>query len=579
MNKVEEYTDIDIMKDERILVEGNPFLLVEQEFLTIKQKKPGQKEGALVKLKLNSVQIVVLGIIKKLVKEGKPIRLLILKARQMGISTLIEALIFSLTSQTKGINAMVIADDIKGSNYIFEMQKLFHEMLDGHLKPLIRHSNEKKLEFDGIHSQVLIDTGENKNAGKKYTLNLVHLTEVALFPDLNEIMSGLSQSVPREPMTMIILESTAKGVGNNFYERWCEAVKLHSKGESDWIPIFIPWFELPEYSMSLQASGGMYPIEGIKGDKTKFLSSEKELKERHKLIDEQINWRRWCIINNCNGDINNFYENYPSSWQEAFVMSGDSYFDRDALLEQERRAEKLKGWPRIGTIVKLDGKWMFRECSDGRFNFYEDIEKNGQYCIGADAAEGLPHGDGSAFVVLNKRTNKTACTYNCQCDTDEFSEDLIKAGNYFNQAMIAPENKGYGSAVCKKIYSNYGNVFRRVRDNTGSLDVSDELGWNTNVKTRPQMLMQLKEEIREGSTEILCDELLEQMRTFINDPDKKKPMAEKGKKDDLVVARAIAGMVRTYYPSINRREIDDMRDRYQTNKPLKSNQGYGFRTQ
>ena len=560
---LETYTDKELFQDEAILVRDNPLSLVEHDFLMIKTK-----EGDLVKLRLNPVQKVVFAVFLSLYGKS-PVRLLVLKARQPGISTLIQAIIYALTSLRKGINSLVIADDIKGSNYLFEMQKLFYETLDNpFLKPKIKHSNEKKLEFSGIHSQVLIDTAENPNAGRKFTLQYVHLSEAAFFPKLDTIMLGLLQSVPNSPNTMIVLESTANGVGNDFYNRWCDAVE----GNSDWKAIFIPWFELPSYSMPLV--NGLYPIEGLKGDKAKFIKGEKILKEKYKLSAEQMNWRRWCIINNCGGKPNLFCQEYPTTWQEAFIMSGNLYFDGDALLLEEEKSTraKEKQFPRIGDIVRLDNRYIFRECEEGKFRIYEFPQKETQYAIGGDSAEGLPHGDDSAMIVLNKKTNNVVCAYNCQADSDDFSLDLIKAGHFYNMAMIAVENKGYGTSVCKKIYAHYGNIFRKIRDKTGQIDVTDELGWNTNSVTRPQMLGQLREEILDNATDLLDKELLSQCRTFINNPKKKRPEAEVGKKDDMVFARAIAGMVRHYYPNIIRRPMNNS-----LAGSIAPNQGYGFR--
>jgi len=498
----------------------------------------------------------------------------------MGLSTITEALLFCNTSQKEGINSLVIADDIKGSNYIFEMEKLFYDQLDGHLKPGIKHSNEKKLEFDGIHSQVLIDTAENKDVGRKMTLQYVHISEAAFFSDLGKIMLGLNQSVPAKEGTMIVLESTANGVGGAFYDMW-ESAK---KGESEWRCIFIGWHELPEYSMPV-GENGMYPIDSVKQDKRVFLDEENKLRQRFKLRDSQLNWRRWCIVNNCQGDVRLFHQEYPSDDVEAFLLTGSCFFDKDGLLKQE---EKKRLWlsgtkdylprhVRIGNIVKVDNRYIFREGVDGRYRLYEFPDEDSTYVVAADAAEGLPHGDDSAMVVLNKRTNRVALVMNCKADSDELADDCVKAGHYFNMAMVAPENKGYGSEVCKKVYKVYGNVYRRIKDKTGSNDVTDELGWNTNVSTRPQMLEQIKEEVRENAVDILDDEILGQMKTFINDPKKKKPLAESGKKDDLVIALAISSIVRAQYPHVSRKRIDSARRHAMGKRKMKPNQGIMFK--
>src|SRR3990167_2239755 len=182
----DKFTDKELLEPEKLAVETDPLFLVEGGFLTIKTKS-----GELVRLKLNTIQRMVLDKIKSIMKRGKAVRLWILKARQTGISTLIEAVVYAFTSQKEAVNSLVVADDIDGANYIFGMQKLFQEALDPHLKPVPKHSNEKKMEFEGLHSQILIDTSENVNAGRKYTFRSVHLSEVAYFKDLSGLMLGL----------------------------------------------------------------------------------------------------------------------------------------------------------------------------------------------------------------------------------------------------------------------------------------------------------------------------------------------------------------------------------------------------
>ena len=529
-------TEVELKDAEKTLVQSNPINLVEGSFLTIKTKA-----GELVKLKLNTVQKKVLAKIKELLAKGKPIRLWILKARQTGISTLIEALVYAFTSQNEATNSLVIADDIDGSNYIFGMQKLFQETLDAHLKPNPKHSNEKKLEFDGIHSQILIDTSDNLNAGRKFTFRFVHLSEVAFFRDLGTLMLGLNQSVPNLPGTMIIGETTANGIGNQFYDEWIEC----SIGKSDWETLFIPWFEVEEYKLPLQ--GGFYPIEAIEfttpTEKEKFLIDEKILRQRYSLADEQVNWRRWCIVNNCNRKVLAFNQEYPDSPETAFIATGDLFFDKESL-----KAQEIKKPIAVGNIVREDGKYRFRADQTGLFNFYEFPTFNEQYCIGADPAEGLEHGDKSSAIVLDKQTNKTVCSYNHTVPPDRFAEDLVKLGNFYNECIIACESKGYGFSVNQDLYRKYGKVYRKKKTSKGFTEPTLELGWNTNSASRPQMLSQLYEEILDGATDLRDRELIQQCWTFINNVKRGQPEAEKGKCDDLVIARSIAGQVRIEQP-------------------------------
>ncbi len=421
------------------------------------------------------------------------------------------------------------------------MQKLYHERLEDHLKPNIKHSNEKKLEFEKIHSQILIDTADNTKVGRSYTLRLIHLSEVSRFKALRTLLLGLNQSVPRLPGTMIIGETTANGLGNEFYTEWIECVN----GRSDWSWIFIPWFQIKEYTLPLD--NGLYPIEAIEfptpTERDKFLIEEEKLQVKYNLSAQQINWRRWCIVNNCNRRVLEFDQEYPDSWETAFIATGNLFFDKVALKEQE-----IKKPLAIGNIVKEGMRYVFRQDPTGSFKIYEIPNRMEQYAIGADPAEGMEHGDKSAACVLNKRTNKTACVYNHNTAPDRFAEDLIKMGNYYNQAIVACENKGYGTSVNKDLYKGYGRVYRKIKQKKGFKEPTLELGFNTNLVTRPQMLSQLGEEIFNGSTDLLDKDLIQQCWTFINNTKKKRPEAEQGKCDDVVFARAIAGQVRLEQP-------------------------------
>lgn len=526
-----------IKVEESKAIGANPFGLVEHGFLTIKTKSRG-----LQKLYPNPAQKKFLAKVKELFFAGKPVRMIVLKARQAGFSTAIEAVIYAFVSRMRGVNAMVVADDLEGANYIFEMQKLFQECLDKHLKPRTKASNEKKLGFAGLNSQILIDTADNANVGRKFTIQFAHLSEVSRYPkSLEDMLSGLGHAVPHAMGTMMFLESTANGY-NEFYDLWVKAIN----GKTDWIPFFSAWFENPENSLPLEGNQ-LYPIENVRFvtpmEKDNFLVGEKELKLKYTLTDEQINWRRWDLVNNCSGDINKFNEDNPACWEDAFVATGNLFFNREAL-----KLQLIKNPLAVGNILKEDGRYIFREDPAGLFRFYEFPKRGEQYVVAGDSAEGLEHGDKSAGIAINKRTNKTACVYNHNIPPERFEEDLIKMGNFYNEAVIACENKGYGYAVNQGLYKHYGKVYRRVNSKKGPKEPTMELGFNTNSITRPQMLAQLAEEIAEGSAELLDIDLIGQCWTFINNAKRGQPEAEKGKSDDLVMARAIASQVRMEQP-------------------------------
>lgn len=289
---------------EKTLVQSDPFRLIENEYLKIKTKT-----GELIALKLNKAQLRLHNKIKELWKQKKIIRILILKARQLGISTYIEALIYAITSQKPNTNSVIIADDKDGSSYIFEMSKLYQETCPSFLKPDTKKSNEIKLEFQNTHSQILIDTAQNKEAGRKYTFRAVHLSEYAFFPKNNAdlIMLGLSHSVPSMERTIIIKETTANGF-NFFRDEWNEACD----GMNDYIPIFIPWYWGEDYKMPVP--DGFEVGDPSLGEITQNEPDlyNRMMEEGISDIEQRLQWRRWDIRNNCKGDVSKFNQENPS---------------------------------------------------------------------------------------------------------------------------------------------------------------------------------------------------------------------------------------------------------------------------
>jgi len=216
-----------------------------ETFLRIKTKG-----SSIVPFKLNPAQQKVYEVYVELRALGKPIRIIVLKARQEGISTFFEAVLFFLTTTMFNIKATIVGHESKASSNLFEMCKRFYDYLPDPMKPSVKYNSEKKLTFDKLKSEIIVETAEGRGGlGRSGTINLLHLTEVAFWVDAKASMNAVLQSVPDEPNTMVVIESTANGVGGVFHDYWKDAVK----GKSDYIPIFLAWFDLPEYSLEFDS--------------------------------------------------------------------------------------------------------------------------------------------------------------------------------------------------------------------------------------------------------------------------------------------------------------------------------------
>lgn len=520
----------------RLRVQKDPFRLIEDGYLKI-----SGADGVARPFILNKAQRKLHGILRKLWDENKVIRIIILKARKLGISTYVSAVEYALASQMHNQNNLVIAHDLDGSNNIFEMSKFFQDTCPEYLRPETKKSNEKKLEFEGINSRILIDTAQNKEAGRSFTFRAVHLSEKAFFPkrSADEIMLGLSHSVPPLPKTIIIQETTANGFGH-FKDEWDKAVR----GETDYVPIFIPWYWHEDYRMPVP--DGFDLGDAALGDVTKdeVALHQQMSDEGIDNIHERLVWRRWDIRNNCKGDPETFNQENPSTPEEAFIASGKCFFDKRVLAKQLR----LAGVPLFrANIVKENFKFVLRKCDDGDFAFYEDPMAHGQYCIGGDACSGSGT-DFAPLVARNKATNAIVCIYHAKCDPDELAFRAMLLGNLLNQAVVAIENDKFGFAANQKLRTIYGNVYIQRTFNKIENKPVEKIGWDTNAVTRPMMLGQMQEEIREGSLQLKDQRLIRECLTFIQNPETRKAEAEAGENDDLVMACAISGILRREDP-------------------------------
>lgn len=529
-----------VNKDDRLekdRAREDPFYLLESGKLWIKTK-----DASLIPLVLNDDQKLILKTIKNIQAQGKPVRIWILKARQKGCSTLCEGIIYSHTSQRENMSALIVSDDIEGSNYLFEMSKLYQEKLEEnepHLAPELKRSNEKKLEFAKIHSLIRIDSAmsarmiidgkKTSRVGRKLTLQLIHLSEVAYFPALKSLLIGLLQSVPKLPNTIIIGETTANGLGGDFYEEWQRA----KRGESDWYPLFIPWFTSVEYSMPLEP-----------GEVLELDEEEKRLKEKYSITDEQLKWRRNTIRNECQGDVEIFKQEYPADDQEAFLSSGRPAFNVQVLREYLDKASEPIA---IGNLHLKERKIEFEENHKGVLKVWEMPEPGKQYVIGADVAEGLIRRDYSTAIVLDRSSMCQVAEWHGHIDPDLFGVELYKIGRFYNMAFLGVEFNNHGLTTLTTLINGhslyktepYRNLyFKEVLDEQ-SQRKTKKFGWKTDLKSKPLMIDDLGKAIRERLIGLVSKDLIDECLTYVVLEDGKTG-GQGGCFDDRVIACAIA---------------------------------------
>lgn len=237
-------------------------------------------------------------------KHNGKVRVVVLKARQQGISTYTEARFFWKTFLNCSTRCFIMAHESDSTSSIFKMVKRFYDDLQTLPKPPLTASNFKELIVASTGSSYRVATAGNTSAGRSQTNQLLHCSEVGFFEKADEIMAGLFQTVPDNNQSEILLESTANGVGGFFYDKFMAGLG----GDGDWESIFIPWFMSTEYQRTP-------PVD------FRMTDEELELKGIYGLTPEQIYWRRCKITNDFKGREHIFKQEYPSSFQEAFVST------------------------------------------------------------------------------------------------------------------------------------------------------------------------------------------------------------------------------------------------------------------
>jgi len=275
------------------------------------------KVGSLAPFTLNPAQLELHRLIEEQKAKTGRVRAIVLKARQLGVSTYVAARFYHKTVNAPGLRTIILGHKVDASRNLFQIVKRFHDHLPDDMRPSIGVSNAEELVFDKIDSGYLVTVATTEGAGRSATAQMLHGSETAFWPDLPTQLASVMQTVPDMDGTEVIIETTANGF-NDLFKLWRKA----EAGESELMPIFLPWSVAPEYRARVPED--FEPT----GD-------EKRLMELHKLDLEQIAWRRNKISQL--GSEEYFQQEYPLTSSEAFISSDfDSFIPADLVLRARK---------------------------------------------------------------------------------------------------------------------------------------------------------------------------------------------------------------------------------------------------
>jgi hypothetical protein len=288
----------------------------------------------------------------------------VLKARQVGITTYIAARFFVQTITRKGTLSMQVTQDRESAEDIFRIVRRFWEKLPDEVRSgtlRTSHRNARQLVFPSLDSEYCLASAE-ENAGRGRTIQNLHCSEVSRWGRKgDEALASLRAAVV--PGGDIVLESTPNGAGGLFYEEW------HRANDTGYTRHFFPWWFDPAYAID---PGTNFPP---------LTEEEAELAAIHGLKIEQVAWRRkqWASLRGL--AVQEFAEDPVS----CFRASGECVFDM-AAVEQALR----------GSGEPLESR------DNGRLMIWLPAQPGREYVIGVDPAGGGAEGDYSCAEVIDR---------------------------------------------------------------------------------------------------------------------------------------------------------------------------------
>lgn len=517
---------------------ARPYLLIPIAFYIVDKKRNT------VPFFFNEVQE---DFIEKLETLGTNKPFFVLKGRQQGFTSVITAIQLSFAIVRKNFSGFTMADRTDNTMAIFnDKARVVYDRLPEELKPSEKFNSRNEMFFDKLNSSWRIATATDQ-VGRSRTLNFVHFSEVAFYEcNLSDLQAGIGEAITAGAIQ--VYETTANGF-NQAKDLW-DSESCHN--------LFYEWWRSPEYrSTEYEYLETQDP----------WLIERKKVLEAKGCDKEQITW--YCKKYDSYLDKNTIKQEYPITPTEAFVSSGDCVFDKEAINNQIARCVSLQA-PRRGYFtykkeaipipnsegVMVDVEWKikdieFVESRDGYIFLHEEprvkvkdgeITHKAPYSLGGDTAgTGKDYFTGKVICNLDDKT--VATLHKQYIDEDLYAEQMYCLGKYYHDALIGIEinYSRQPTRILQKKY-NYPNLYMRERlDGASDRPVMD-YGFETTSRTKPIIIGELVELMRNNPYIEEDIPTLKEMTTFVKKENGKLEAID-GCHDDLVMAKAIAHFI------------------------------------
>lgn len=273
------------------------------------------KGGGLVPFELNKAQKHIHSVIEEQLERTGRVRVLVLKARQQGCSTLTAGRFYRAVTHRKGVCAYVLSHAMDTTKKLFAITRRYHNNMDPLFQASTTAASANEYYFNRLESTYHVGTAGAKETGRGGTIHYFHGSEVAFWPDAEKHFAGVMQSIPTGMLsagTEIILESTANGPQGKFYEMCMDALK----GEGEYELIFTPWYWQDEYAQEVP--------NGWDWTKLEDYDLNRDAQVKYGLSMEQVYWMH--LKRKELGSDWLFRQEYPGTVEEAFQTSGEESF-------------------------------------------------------------------------------------------------------------------------------------------------------------------------------------------------------------------------------------------------------------
>jgi len=502
------------------------------------------KRGKNAPFELNPAQIDLYKELCEQRRQGRPMRVNILKARQLGFSTFMASVIFTLTIFAPNQSASIIADTGEHATNLFKKYKFLYQVMPKWVKqqlPLIA-SNARELSVDygqGQTSSIRILV-QGENAGRSTTCQYLHLSEVAFWDDIENTLTAVQQTVDETNLdTLIVYETTANGFNEykTIYDKDEYGYGVVGEDGSPYKALFYGWFYDPNYK--------------IENEQLKLIKIDekwKPMQEKYHLTDNQMGWYI-LKLQGFRNNLDKMRQEFPNNPVEAFITSGNSVFPQE--LTNQRKAEvKREGILKQGYFsynkeYSMDGnrisitniKWV-EDNQSGSIKIYQLPQERHPYLVNNDCAMGGE--DYYATQVFDNYTGHQVAVYHKRkCDADEVAFQMYCLATYYNGALVSGETNT--TSYLLELVRKCG--YRKIYQDQDVEDLSgryvNKLGYKTKQNNRQYQIDQFKEAFRDNPNIIHDYDTLVEMENFQivrNSAGNEKAQATGGSHDDLVMS-------------------------------------------